>query len=49
MFLTLWTLLDTHLLPQQPTLSNALCVLVGLGLEFALQMAGSEVGAGVSE
>ncbi len=42
-----WNLLDDHFLPSRPLLSNWLCALGGLSLEFILNVASTEVAGGV--
>lgn len=42
-----WNLLDDHFLPSHPLLSNWLCALGGLCLEFILNVASTEVAGGV--
>ena len=42
-----WSLLDDHFLPSRPLLSNWICALGGLSLEFILNVASTEVAGGV--
>jgi len=42
-----WDLLDDHFLPSHPLLSNWLCAVGGLSLEFILNVASTEVAGGV--
>jgi len=42
-----WDFLDDHFLPSHPLLSNWLCAVGGLSLEFILNVASTEVAGGV--